>query len=108
MRRRNKSGRGGDAEQPLLPFGDATGKETIHGPGVDPSADHQQNHADDQEKPPMAAKSGGDSAASKTKKDAHDTKSNQNPSEDCAASLAAVTCRVKVPMMGGFPFDHLA
>ena len=25
-----------------------------------------------------------------------------------AASLAAVTCRVKVPMMGGFPFDHLA
>ena len=25
-----------------------------------------------------------------------------------AASLTAVTCRVKVPMMGGFPFDHLA
>ena len=26
----------------------------------------------------------------------------------CAASLAAVTCRVKVPMMGDFPFAHLA
>ena len=25
-----------------------------------------------------------------------------------AASLAAVTCRVQVPMMGGFPFAHLA
>ena len=25
-----------------------------------------------------------------------------------AASLAAVTCRVKVPMMGNFPFAHLA
>src|SRR5262245_64739509 len=26
----------------------------------------------------------------------------------CAASLAAVTCRVRVPTMGDFPFAHLA
>jgi hypothetical protein len=33
----------------------------------------------------------------------------QTPSPDyCAASLAAVTCWVKVPMMGDFPFAHLA
>jgi putative DNA methylase len=30
------------------------------------------------------------------------------PDYYCAASLAAVTCRVKVPMMGDFPFAHLA
>jgi hypothetical protein len=34
---------------------------------------------------------------------------NEGVSPDyCAASLAAVTCRVKVPMMGDFPFAHLA
>jgi UbiD family decarboxylase len=30
------------------------------------------------------------------------------PGYYCAASLAAVTCWVKVPMMGDFPFAHLA
>ena len=30
------------------------------------------------------------------------------PNHYCAASLAAVTCWVKVPTMGDFPFAHLA